>query len=275
MKVQMSDFYASLEEELNEKAEEIAMRFDRKSLKDAKVQNEALQIISENLSSVVSERSSNFCELMVAEAMKDVNLQAKESARFLGEMTIRMEDIKLSFSPNKDSQDIRKNRDVAIEARGLMEEEVRSLYGVYGIGRAIENFKKGGTIGRVASLVVPIFSESIVHFYPGWMEKLLKKDVLYVVRQKIKAAITVISESRQIENGLRDNITASYDQLYAMVNDEANHMLNETQRTIDTMKVNLSKSKFEQEQIRKDCNEIIENAESILEGIKLVLNLKI
>ncbi|MGN0263728.1 MAG: dynamin family protein [Oliverpabstia sp.] len=296
MKEQMPDFYASLEAELNEKAEEIAMRFDRKSLKDAKIQNEALQIISENLSSVVSERSSNFCELMMAEAMSAVNSQAEESARFLGEMTMRMDDIKLSFSPNTEVQNARKNKDFVSGAMGLMAEAVTSFYGVFGIGGAIEGFKKGGVVGGVAGfaagfgalmlvcstgmvgiplLVVSSVASSLAgRVVGGWIGNKFDKgeraynEMMNAVREQIKETITTITSSKQIENGLSDNIKAAFDQIYTMVNDEANHMLNETQRTIDMMKENLSKSKFEQEQIEKDCNEIIENAESIIESIK-------
>lgn len=290
---QADGFYANIERELNNTAEQIGATFEHRDLKDKKYQEVALAEISNALSKVLSECSLNFSELMMAEAQRVVNERAESCAKFLGEATVSTQEIKMSFSPDvAKMQKEQQSKDFMSSVVGVFAEAATTYMGIAGIGGAIEGFKKGGVLGGIAGLAaglgtVLLFTatplvglpfvvvSSIASSMAGRVVGNLfdKGDRAYnemmsSVKEQIVATLTNLRAGRQIENALQENITTSFDNLYSTVNEEAERILGETQQTIDQMKENLSKDKFEREKITKDCEEIIAKANEIMEAIQ-------
>lgn len=297
IKGQIPAFYNNLEEELIRTAESCVV--DKPSLQTKTGQEAALNDLSFQISNVMNQRISNYCEKLLGEAKHLLNEQAADSSKFLGTMNVGIEDIKLSFSskPKNDN-----GLNTALSVAGAIGEIATTFLGIGGISGAVEGWKNGGLPGAAAGFAtgfaavlgtavlcgsigvvgIPFLAISTVasgvagRFVGGKIGELFGggkgakeyKAVIETVRENIRNSVDSMRKGSMLENEIGNRISESFDQLSQLVSSEADQMLNDTQQTIDMMKENLAKNKFELEQAKQLYDEIISKADRIVADIQ-------
>lgn len=298
VKAQVPDFYNELEGELLAVAEQTVI--DKPSLKKQAGQEAALNELSNKVSGVMNERISIFCESMMGQARHALEEQMADSSQFLGLVSVEMDDISMSFSLDSKKDDARMNSMLSVA--GALGEVATTFLGFGGVSGAVEGWKEGGIPGALAGAAtgfaavigtallcssiglvgLPFLAISTIasgvsgkfvghmigKFFGGGDGNKEYKEVMESVRTTIRTSVANMRNDQRLEGLLETRITESFERLRTMVDEEAEKMLNESQKSIDMMKENLTKSKLEQEQISKRCDEMIAGANRVLEDIK-------
>lgn len=301
---QINAFYSELEKDLNSAAEQTAI--DKKSLLQKAGQQAATQKMQQVINETIKAKMANFSEKMHKQLMDALGEQAARSTAFANDIIGELySDMKLSFSaPNEGSKS--DSSKVFSDIANIAFDTVTTIigggiYGTFGLAGLVKGYQVAGvkgaavglgagmattlgaafllpTVGIVglpfaviaaaASSVTGKFAASLLFPPKGDQEY---NTLMENTRKQIREAVVQMRASGELEKTLGQRVETAFDSLVSAINEELEKALQDTERTLDIIKQDLTKSSLEREQASKDCDRIIGSVGEIMNQLEPVM----
>ena len=296
---QVKEFYNVLEKELNVAIEQIDI--DKKSLLQKAGQLGASQKMQQVVNENIKIKMSNFSEQMQKQLMDALGEQAAQSAAFIsdtiGELT---SEIQMSFSTSSDKSDhSQQNTKSAVGLASFAFDVLTDFAGgPWGLTGLVKGYQeagvKGAAVGLAAGVVTTLatavvlggvgivglplcviasaasgtagkFTANLLFPPDGEREY---QSLIENTRKQIKTSVVQMRTERELEQVLNQRIENAFGSLIAVMNEEVEKALHDTEQTLDLIKQDLTRNELHREQASKECDEIIASVNEIMVGLE-------
>ncbi|MCM1542880.1 MAG: dynamin family protein [Blautia sp.] len=301
---QVNTFYNDLEKELNSAVEQASI--DKKSLLQKAGQLAATQKMQQVVNDTVKTKMANFSEKMNKQLMDALGEQAAQSAAFTSDIITELHsEMQLSFAPptdNTKSQSSKVVGDIANIAFDAVTTILGGgLYGSFGLAGLVKGYQtagvKGAAVGMGAgvattlgiALLAPTIGLAGLPFaliaaaasgatgkfaanllFPPKGDKEYQ-TLMDNTRKQIKASVTQMRSSGELEQTLGKRVENAFDSLVAVMSEELEKALRDTEQTLDLIKQDLTKNAMQREQASKECDEIMASVKEIMDQLLPVM----
>lgn len=297
---QVNEFYNELEKNLNSAVEQVAI--DKKSLTQPAGQQAATQKMQQIVNETIKEKMENFSERMQKQLTDALGEQAALSAAFAGGILEELRsEMQISFSGFTGGSKGKTPEKVSDLANIAFDAVTTYLFGAVGLAGLVKGYQEAGFKGAAAGfgagfattlglccllpgigivgLPLAVISAAASGVTGKFAAKLLfpsKGDQEYNtlmenIRKQIRAAVAQMRASGELEKVLGQRVETAFNSLVTAVNEELEKALQDTERTLDLIKQDLTKSTMEREQASKDCDKVITSVGEIMKQLEPVM----
>lgn len=296
---QINAFYSELEKELNSTVEQTPI--DKKSLVQKAGQQAAAQKMQQIINETIRDKMANFCEKMQKQLMDALGEQAARSAAFADDILEELHsEMQLSFSEPADGSNSKVPGVVSDIANVAFDTVTTYLCGAWGLAGLVKGYQvaglKGAAVGLGAGIATTLglaflipaslaglpacliaaaasgatgkFAANLLFPPKGDQEY---KALMENTERQIREAVGQMRLSGELEKVLGQRIENAFDSLVSTVNDELEKALQDTERTLDLIKHDLTKSSLQREQASEDCDKIVASVGEIMDRLAPVM----
>ena len=302
----INEFYNELEKDLNSVVEQTPI--DKKSLLQQAGQQAATQKMQQVVNETIKEKMENFSEKMHKRLMDVLGEQAARSAAFAGDILGELHtEMQLSFSESMDGSKSTSPRMVS-DLANIAFDAVTTLAGggicgTFGLAGLVKGYQvaglKGAAVGLGAGMVTTIGAAVLLPtvgivglpfaiiaaaasgatgnfaarllFPPNGDQEY--NTLMENTRKQIKEAITQMRTSGELEKVLGQRVEYAFGSLIAVMNEELENALQDSERTLDLIKQDLTKNSLQREQASKECDKIIASVGEIMDQLVPVIKM--
>lgn len=297
---QINEFYNALEKDLDSAVEQISI--DKKSLTQQAGQQAATQKIQQTIDEIMKEKMANFSERMQKQLTDALGEQAARSAAFAGDILEELHsEMQLSFSGAMNDPKSKTAKGVSDIANIAFDAVTTYFFGAVGLAGLVKGYQEAGfkgaavgfgagfatTLGLccllpgvgIVGLPLAIISAAASGATGKFAAKFLFPSkgeqeynaLMENAGKQIKAAVAQMRASGELEQVLGQRVENAFDSLVTAINEELEKALQDTERTLDLIKQDLTKNSLEREQASKDCDKITASVGEIMKQLEPVM----
>lgn len=296
---QVHAFYDELEKDLNHVVEQTSI--DKKSLLQKAGQMAATEKMQQVVNETIKDKMANFSERMHKQLMDALGEQAARSTAFASDVIGELHsEVQLSFLATTDSSKTKVPKAVSDVANIAFDAVTTYAFGAFGFAGLVKGYQEAGVKGAAAglgagiattigtALLIPaslyglpfcIIAAAASGAAGKFAAKLLfppKGDQEYQTlmdntRKQIRESVAQMRDSGELEKVLGQRVENAFDSLVAVMNEELEKALHDTEQTLDLIKQDLTKNAMQREQASKEYEKIIASVGEIMTQLTPVM----
>lgn len=296
---QVHAFYDELEKDLNHVVEQTSI--DKKSLTQKAGQMAATEKMQQVVNETIKDKMANFSERMHKQLMDALGEQAARSTAFASDVIGELHsEIQLSFSDPTDGSKQKMPKGVADAANIAFDTFTSLIGGPFGLAGLVKGYQvagaKGAAVGlgagvattlgvcllipaSLAGLPCALIAAAASSAAGKFVAQSLfppKGDQEYQTlmdntRKQIRESVAKMRASGELEKVLGQRVENAFDSLVAVMNEELEKALHDTEQTLDLIKQDLTKNAMQREQASKECEKIIASVGEIMTQLTPVM----
>lgn len=286
-----ADTYAELEEAALQIVDNIHLA-DPKAPMSEQVKQSLIDSAMEQIEAMSKEKLSFFCERICADVNEVIGKEAVQVSNFVTQAQIEMKKPQQLMSADQ-------NTTMIVDTAGLALDVVTDFMGIYGLGGLISGYRAagvkgalvGGTAGLAANLLAanllvgvlaaPALPVVVISCAVGTVVSKLVCNTLFgksknikelaALKESISAQVkenyTKMRGEKSLEKWIEATISEQFDSLCTAMEQECEQAIQEANRTVSQVKIDLARSKAEKEAARTNYYKLISAVDQIFAAI--------
>lgn len=289
---QAAEFYQELEKKLYDAIDQV--KIDEKSLAMDAGKAAAAQRIEEAVQSTLQEQMSYFCERMKSKVMESIGKEASRLTNFTSKMGMNTQQIRMDLS----GMTSKKSNSLMMDIASITIDTLTNSFGILGLSGAFKGYQlaggKGaavglgvgvatafgvaaiasplGVVGLPLCLIAGIASQktggmAVKKLFGGNINHKAYVEIVDTLRDKVKNMVVSLRQERQLERYIERLVDEGFGHLSAVMEEECEKLLKDTEQTIDSIKRDLTKNEMQKEQESKRYDAIISSVNQIMKQL--------
>ncbi|MDO4328915.1 MAG: dynamin family protein [Lachnospiraceae bacterium] len=289
---QAAEFYQELEKKLYDAIDQV--KIDEKTLALDAGKAAAAQRIEEAVQSTLQEQMSYFCERMKSKVMESLGKEASRLTDFTSKMGMDTQQIRMDLS----GMTSKKSNGLMMDIASITIDTLTNSFGILGLSGAFKGYQlaggKGaavglgvgvatafgvaaiagplGVVGLPLCLIAGIASQktggmAVKKLFGGNINHKAYLEIVDTLRDKVKNMVVSLRQERQLERYIEKLVDEGFGHLSAVMEEECEKLLKDTEQTIDSIKRDLTKNEMQKEQESKRYDAVIVSVNQIMKQL--------
>lgn len=289
---QAAEFYQELEKKLYDAIDQV--KIDEKSLAMDAGKAAAAQRIEEAVQSTLQEQMSYFCERMKSKVMESIGKEASRLTDFTSKIGMDTQQIRMDLSGITS----KKQNSLMVDIASITIDTLTNTMGILGLSGAFKGYQlaggKGaavglgvgfatafgvaaiagplGVVGLPLCLIAGIASQktggmAVKKLFGGNINHKAYLEIVDTLRDKVKNMVVSLRQERHLERYIEKLVDEGFGHLSAVMEEECEKLLKDTEQTIDSIKRDLTKNEMQKEQEARRYDGIIASVNQIMEQL--------